>query len=62
MHFYLTFGFLGFTVVTKQTMNLFKGSEDSYADNLYCVRLVIVSLAANIGKLQFLVSKDNFFC
>ena len=26
--FYLTFGFLRFKVVNKQTMNLFKGSED----------------------------------
>ena len=30
-------------------------------DNSYCVRLVIVSLAVNIGKLQSLVSHDNFF-
>ena len=28
IHFYLTFGFLGFKVVKKQMMNLFKGSED----------------------------------
>ena len=28
MHFYLTFGFLGFKIVKKRTMNLFKGSED----------------------------------
>ena len=28
MHFYVTFGFLGFKVVKKRTMNLFKGSED----------------------------------
>ena len=28
MRFYLTFGFLGFKVVKKQTTNLFKGSED----------------------------------
>ena len=31
-------------------------------DNSCYVRLVIVSLAKNIGKLQSLVSKDNFFC
>ena len=30
-------------------------------DNLYCMRLVIVSLAVNIGKLQSLISEDNFF-
>ena len=30
-------------------------------DNSYCVRLVIDSSAVNIGKLQSLVSKDNFF-
>ena len=35
---------------------------DSSWDNLYCVRLVIVSLAVNIGKMQSLVSEDNFFC
>ena len=29
-------------------------------DNSYCVRFVIVSLAVNIGKLQSLVSEDNF--
>ena len=28
IRFYLTFGFLGFKVVNKRTMNLFKGSED----------------------------------
>ena len=31
-------------------------------DNSYCVRLVIVSLGANVGRLQFLVSKDSFLC
>ena len=35
--------------------------SDSYWDKLYCVRLVIVSLAVNIGKLESLVSEDNFF-
>ena len=80
MRFYLTFGFLGFKVVKKGTVNLFKGSDfrilsgwiekykpalsklDSSRDNSYCVRLVIVSLAVNIGKLQSLVSEDKFFC
>ena len=36
--------------------------SDSSWDNSYCVRLVIVLLAVNIGKLQSLVSEDNFFC
>ena len=31
-------------------------------DNSYCVRLVIVSLAANINNQQALVSEDIFFC
>ena len=31
-------------------------------DNSYYVRLVIVSLGANVGRLQFLVSKDSFLC
>ena len=35
--------------------------SDSSRDNSYCVRLVIVSLAVNIRKLQSLVSEDNFF-
>ena len=35
--------------------------SDSSWDNSYCVRLVIVSLAVDIGKLQRLVSEDNFF-
>ena len=35
--------------------------SDSSWDNSYCVRLVIVLLAVNIGKLQSLVSEDNFF-
>ena len=83
MRFYLTFGFLGFKVVNKRTMNIFKDSEDvgflnlsgwieknkstlskldfSW-DNSYCVRLVIVSLAANINNQQALVSEDIFFC
>ena len=36
--------------------------SDSSWDNSYCVRLVIVQLAVNIGKLQSLVSEHNFFC
>ena len=36
--------------------------SDSSWDNSYCVRLVIVLLAVNIGKLQSLVSEDKFFC
>ena len=36
--------------------------SDSSWDNPYCVRLVIVFLAVNIGKLQSLVCEDNFFC
>ena len=35
--------------------------SDSSLDNSYCVRLVKVSLAVNIGKLQPLVSEDNVF-
>ena len=35
--------------------------SDSSWDNSCCMRLVIVSLAVNIGKLQSLVSEDNFF-
>ena len=31
-------------------------------DNWHCLRLAIVSLAVNTGKLQPLVSEDNFFC
>ena len=83
MRFYLSFGFLGFKIVNKGTMELFKGGEDfgfsnltgwiekykpalsksdSSWDNSYCVSLVTVSLAVNIGKLQSLVSEDNFFC
>ena len=83
MRFYLTFGFLGFKVVQKRTMNFSKvvkisdfrilsssiekyksalSKSDSSWDNSCCVRLVIVSLAVNIGKLQSLVCEDNFFC
>ena len=29
--------------------------------NLYCVRLIIVLLDVNVGRLQFLVSDDDFF-
>ena len=36
--------------------------SDSSWDNSYWARLVIFSLAVNIGKLQPLVSEDNFFC
>ena len=35
--------------------------SDSSCNNSYFVRLLIVSLAVNIGKLQSLASKDNFF-
>ena len=34
--------------------------SDASWDNSYCVRLVIVSVAVNIGKLQSLVSEDSF--
>ena len=38
-------------------------SKSDYSwDNSYCVRLVIASFAVKIGKLQFLVSEDDFFC
>ena len=37
-------------------------TTDSSGDNSYCVRLVIVSLAVNIGKFESLVSEDNLFC
>ena len=33
--------------------------SDSSWDNSYCARLVIFSLAVNIGKLQSLVSEDT---
>ena len=36
--------------------------SNSSCHNSYCMRLVIVLLAVNIGKVQFLVSVDNFFC
>ena len=36
--------------------------SDSSWDNSYCVKLVIVSLAVNIGKLQSFMSDDKFFC
>ena len=36
--------------------------SDSSWDNLYCVRLLINSLAVNIGKLQSVVSENNNFC
>ena len=36
--------------------------SNSSWDNSNCVRLVIVSLAVNIGKLQSFVNEDNFFC
>ena len=35
--------------------------SDPSWDNSYCVRLVIVSLTVNIGKLQSLVSEDKIF-
>ena len=38
-------------------------SKSDYSwDNSYCVKLVIFSLAVTIGKLQSVVSEDNFFC
>ena len=36
--------------------------SDSSWDNSYCVRVIIVSLAVNLDRLQSLVSEDNFFC
>ena len=36
--------------------------SDSSWDNSYFVRLVIVSVDMNVGRLQFFVSEDNLFC
>ena len=36
--------------------------SNSSWDNSYWVRLVIVSLDVNVGRLQFLVSDDSSFC
>ena len=36
--------------------------SDSSWDNSYYVRLVIVSLDVNLGRLQLLVSEDSFLC
>ena len=46
-------------VIEKYKPTLSK--SDSSWDNSYSVRLVIVSLAVNVGKLQSLVNEDNFF-
>ena len=46
--------------IEKDKPNLSK--LDSSWDNSYHLRLVIVSLAVNISKLQYLVSEDNCFC
>ena len=35
--------------------------SNSSCDISYCVRSVIVSLDASLGRLQFLVSEDSFF-
>ena len=35
---------------------------DSSWDNSYCMRLVIVLLDVNVGRLQFLVSENSFLC
>ena len=40
---------------------LFLSKLYSSWDNSYCVRLVIVLLDVNVGRLQFLLSKDSFF-
>ena len=75
MCFYLTFGFLRFKIFSKvmktSDFRILSGwiekykpalsKSDSSWDNSYCMRLIIVSLAVNIGKLQSLVSTDNFF-
>ena len=36
--------------------------SDSSWDYSYCLRLAIVSLNMNVGRLQLLVSDDSFFC
>ena len=47
--------------IKKYTTPLSKPDSSAWY-NLYCVKLVIDSLAVNIGKLQSLVSQGNFFC
>ena len=44
--------------MVKYKTALSKG--DYFQDNSYCMRLVIVWLAVNIGKLQSLVREDKF--
>ena len=46
--------------IQKYKPALSKSNSCQY--NSYCVRSVTVSLDVNIGKLQSLVSGDNFFC
>ena len=55
------FGFSNFIRVDEKYKPALSKSDSSW-DNLYCVRLVIVLLAGNLGKLQSLIGKDNFFC
>ena len=55
------FGFSNFICWIEKYKLALSKSDFSW-DNSYFVRLVIVSLAVNIGKFQSLDSKDNFFC
>ena len=57
MRFYLTFGFLGFKVVKKQTTNLFKGSEDFGFSNFI---FWIEKYKPALSKLDS--SWDNSYC
>ena len=47
--------------IKKYTTPLSKSDSSAWYD-LYCVKLVMDSLAVNIGQLQSLVSQGNFFC
>ena len=55
------FGFFNFLSGWTKKYKPASNKSDSPWNNLYCVRLVIVSLAVNIGKLQSVVNEDTFF-
>ena len=54
------FGFLNLSGWIEKYKPALSKSDSSWDDS-NCMRLVIALLAVNIGKLQSLVNKDNFF-
>ena len=67
MRFYLTFGFFGFNIVKKRTMNLLKGSEDFGLSNFIWLGLLLnfksfTSFSYKLSFIKCLIVRSFIIC